>query len=76
MLNELLILILVCFFFSFDFFLDMLNTGFPGEVPCALRAPLVVTFVGLPCRGKSLAAHKIARHLNWKGESAKGMCLI
>lgn len=39
--------------------------------PCALRAPLVVTIVGLPCRGKSLAAHKIARHLSWKGEMAK-----
>lgn len=40
--------------------------------PCPLRAPLVVVFVGLPCRGKSLAAHKIARHLCWKGEYAKG----
>lgn len=40
--------------------------------PCPLRAPLVVTVVGLPCRGKSLAAHKVARHLSWRGESAKG----
>lgn len=40
--------------------------------PCPLRAPLVVILVGLPCRGKSLAAHKIARHLCWKGEYAKG----
>lgn len=40
--------------------------------PCPLRAPLVVTIVGLPCRGKSLAANKIARHLCWKGEKAKG----
>lgn len=40
--------------------------------PCPLNAPLVVTFVGLPCHGKSLAAHKIARHLCWKGEFAKG----
>nr|XP_040239996.2 6-phosphofructo-2-kinase/fructose-2,6-bisphosphatase-like isoform X2 [Anopheles coluzzii] len=39
--------------------------------PCPLRAPLVVTVVGLPCRGKSLAAHKVARHLSWRGESAK-----
>ncbi|XP_053697113.1 6-phosphofructo-2-kinase/fructose-2,6-bisphosphatase 1-like isoform X1 [Sabethes cyaneus] len=43
----------------------------PGSKPCPLRAPLVVTIVGLPCRGKSLAAHKIARHLNWQGENAK-----
>ncbi|XP_037924877.1 6-phosphofructo-2-kinase/fructose-2,6-bisphosphatase-like isoform X2 [Hermetia illucens] len=42
-----------------------------AETPCPLRAPLIVTIVGLPCRGKSLAAHKIARHLNWKGEMAK-----
>lgn len=41
--------------------------------PCPLRAPLVVIIVGPPCRGKSLAAHKIARHLCWKGECAKGM---
>ncbi|XP_050085919.1 6-phosphofructo-2-kinase/fructose-2,6-bisphosphatase-like isoform X2 [Anopheles aquasalis] len=39
--------------------------------PCQLRAPLVVTIVGLPCRGKSLASHKVARHLSWRGESAK-----
>lgn len=39
--------------------------------PCPLRAPLVVTIVGLPCRGKSLASHKVARHLSWRGESAK-----
>lgn len=40
--------------------------------PCPLRAPLVVTIVGLPCRGKSMAAMRIARHLSWKGEYAKG----
>ncbi|XP_055714090.1 6-phosphofructo-2-kinase/fructose-2,6-bisphosphatase-like isoform X2 [Phlebotomus papatasi] len=40
-------------------------------MPCVLSAPLVVTLVGLPCRGKSFAAHRISRHLNWKGESAK-----
>ncbi|GAB0091336.1 6-phosphofructo-2-kinase [Sergentomyia squamirostris] len=42
-----------------------------AAMPCVLSAPLVVTLVGLPCRGKSYAAHRIARHLNWKGESAK-----
>lgn len=42
-----------------------------GLKPCPLRAPLVVTTVGLPCRGKSLASHKVARHLSWRGESAK-----
>lgn len=49
-------------------------TGFAthSQTPCPLRAPLVVTIVGLPCRGKSFAAHKVARHLCWKGELAKG----
>ncbi|XP_055684944.1 6-phosphofructo-2-kinase/fructose-2,6-bisphosphatase-like isoform X2 [Lutzomyia longipalpis] len=42
-----------------------------STMPCVLSAPLVVTLVGLPCRGKSFAAHRISRHLNWKGESAK-----
>ncbi|KAG5674337.1 hypothetical protein PVAND_004312 [Polypedilum vanderplanki] len=39
--------------------------------PCQLKAPLVVTIVGLPFRGKSLAAHKISRNLFWKGEKVK-----
>jgi DNA polymerase III delta prime subunit len=40
--------------------------------PCQIKAPLVVTIVGPPCRGKSLAAHKISRNLFWKGENVKG----
>jgi pantothenate kinase-related protein Tda10 len=39
--------------------------------PCPLQAPLVVTIVGPTCHGKSLASHKICRHLCWKGEAAK-----
>jgi 6-phosphofructo-2-kinase len=39
--------------------------------PCPLQAPLVVCVVGPTCHGKSLASHKICRHLNWKGEGAK-----
>lgn len=31
-----------------------------------------MTFVGAPCYGKSLAAHKISRNLFWKGEDVKG----
>lgn len=45
---------------------------YSGATPCPIRAPLVVVVVGQPCRGKSLAAHKVARQLNWKGEQAKG----
>lgn len=40
--------------------------------PCLIHAPLVIIIVGLPFRGKSMAAHKLARHLNWKGDNAKG----
>lgn len=64
---------------SFFPFLEQINTGIAflnGIIaPCPLRAPLVVIVVGLPLRGKSLAAHKIARHLCWKGERAKGTFL-
>lgn len=45
---------------------------YAGATPCPIRAPLVVVIVGQPCRGKSLAAHKVARQLCWKGEKAKG----
>lgn len=49
-----------------------LSNGVP-VTPCAIKAPLVVTIVGPPCRGKSLAAHKISRNLFWKGEDVKGI---
>ena len=42
-----------------------------SSTPCLLSAPLIVTFVGLPCSGKSLAAHRVARHLCWRGELAQ-----
>lgn len=33
--------------------------------------PLMVAFVGIPARGKTVMAHKLARYLNWTGEVAK-----
>ena len=59
--------------------LDMKNgssmsNGITNSTPCQIKAPLVVTIVGLGCRGKSLAAHKISRNLIWKGEDVKGEC--
>ncbi|CRL00078.1 CLUMA_CG013360, isoform B [Clunio marinus] len=39
--------------------------------PCQINGPLIVTIVGLPCHGKSLAAHKISRYLFWRGEDVK-----
>jgi hypothetical protein len=45
---------------------------FSSTTPCQIKAPLVVTFVGQPFRGKSLAARKISRNLFWKGENVKG----
>ncbi|XP_037037653.1 6-phosphofructo-2-kinase/fructose-2,6-bisphosphatase-like isoform X1 [Bradysia coprophila] len=49
------------------------NSNEPSHTitPCPLKAPLVVTIVGLPCRGKSMAAKRIARHLTWRGEYPK-----
>ncbi|KAJ9584891.1 hypothetical protein L9F63_020746 [Diploptera punctata] len=33
--------------------------------------PLMVAFVGIPARGKTVMANKLARYLNWTGELAK-----
>jgi signal recognition particle GTPase len=38
--------------------------------------PLLVAFVGIPARGKTVMAHKLARYLNWTGEVAKGKLMI
>jgi hypothetical protein len=48
----------------------------PAITPCALKAPILVTIVGEPHRGKSLAAHKISRNLKWKGEAPKGLYFL
>ncbi|KAJ0174753.1 hypothetical protein K1T71_009861 [Dendrolimus kikuchii] len=46
-----------------------------GPSLCSRRisqfAPLLIALVGLPARGKSQLAHRLARHLNWNGESTK-----
>lgn len=34
--------------------------------------PLVVIFVGLPGRGKTVLAHKLERYLTWTNKIAKG----
>lgn len=60
-------------FFPFSFSDIICGPMYSGATPCPIRAPLVVVVVGQPCRGKSLAAQKVARQLNWKGEQAKGM---
>jgi hypothetical protein len=51
-----------------------MSNGTNSIMPCQIKAKIVVTMVGLPFRGKSLAAHKISRNLFWKGEDARGMC--
>lgn len=53
-----------------------MSNGANSIMPCQIKAPLVVTMVGLPFRGKSLAAHKISRNLFWKGEDVKGEGLM
>lgn len=52
----------------------MSNGSALTATPCQIKAPLVVTMVGQPFRGKSLSARKIARNLFWKGENVEGMC--
>ena len=53
-----------------------LSNDISSAAPCQIKAPLVVTISGLPCRGKSLAAHKISRNLFWKGEDVKGIVTL
>lgn len=36
-------------------------------------APLLVAMVGLPGRGKSLLAKRLARYLNYTGDRTRGM---
>ena len=40
-------------------------------VPISLRRPLVVVMVGLPARGKTYIARKLARYLTWTGYQAE-----
>ena len=40
-------------------------------IPIALEAPLAVVMVGLPARGKTYIAQKLARYVAWLGYSAK-----
>lgn len=39
-----------------------------------VNIPHVVAMVGLPARGKTYIAMKLARYLNWVGLPTKGVC--
>lgn len=45
----------------------------PRNSPLKQFAPLLVAMVGLPGRGKSLLARRLARYLNYTGDKTKGM---
>ncbi len=40
-------------------------------IPIAMSRPLAVVMVGLPARGKTYIARKLARYLSWTGYSAQ-----
>ena len=44
----------------------------PGERTKNIHVPHVVVTVGLPARGKTYMARKLARYLNWTGIKTKG----
>ena len=44
----------------------------PGERTKSIHVPHVVVTVGLPARGKTYMARKLARYLNWTGIKTKG----
>lgn len=53
------------------------NTCFSGaqavkRLPLRQFAPLLIAMVGLPGRGKSLLARRLARYLNYTGDTTKG----
>lgn len=48
----------------------------PKRAPLRQFAPLLVAMVGLPGRGKSLMAKRLARYLNFTGDVCKGKLFI
>lgn len=45
----------------------------PRKSPLRQFSPLLVAMVGLPGRGKSLLARRLARYLNYTGDRTRGM---
>jgi len=46
------------------------------DIGNAIVAPCAVVMVGLPARGKTYMAKKLARYLNWVGLETQGFCYI
>ena len=46
--------------------------SFPAHMPSLHKPNAVIVMVGLPARGKTYIAKKLARYLNWIGINTKG----
>ena len=71
-----LLKLLLCLFCTFAKMVDRIR--YPASCPSRSLAnmPVCLAMVGLPARGKTFIARKLARYLNWIGIETKGKQII